>query len=378
MSPVDVSLFAPSFDSGGVERMFTQLARGLAQRGLAVDLVVRRHAGKYLNAMREDVRLVELESLDRDMLRAAIRYLQDSRPGVLVSSKEDNNALAVAARRRARVDTRVFVRAAIAESARVAAQFFLTRWRSYRAMRRVYRQADGVIAVSRDLAEDVASITGIPAQTIHVAHNPVVTPEMFDLAKAPLRHAWFEPSAPPVILGVGRLSRVKNFALLIRAYARVRRELNCRLIILGEGRERRGLERLAKNLGVAEDVELPGFVENPFAYLGRAQLFASASLAEGSPNALTEALALGIPVVSSDCRSGPREILQGGRYGTLVPVGDEAALAAAMVDALRQPHDPEFLKRAALPYTLEGSAREYAAILGLGDLTVGGLPGAPQ
>jgi glycosyltransferase involved in cell wall biosynthesis len=378
MPKTSVALFVPSFDKGGVERMLTQLARGLAGLGHKVDIVVRQRERRYLDALPATVRVVELELIDSDPLAAAVRYLQAARPTVLVSSKDGNNALAVAARLRAGVPTKVFLRAAIAESARVADQFLLTRWRSYRAMRRVYRQADGVIAVSRDLAEDVASITGIPAQTIHVAHNPVVTPEMFDLAKAPLRHAWFEPSAPPVILGVGRLSRVKNFALLIRAYARVRRELNCRLMILGEGRERGGLERLAKNLGVAEDVELPGFVENPFAYLGRARLFASASLAEGSPNALTEALALGIPVVSSDCRSGPREILQGGRYGTLVPVGDEVALAAAMLDALRQPHDPEFLKQAALPYTLEGSAREYAAILGLGDLTVGGLPGAPQ
>jgi glycosyltransferase involved in cell wall biosynthesis len=245
-------------------------------------------------------------------------------------------------------------------------------------MRRIYRQADGVIAVSRDLAEDVASITGIPVATIHVAHNPVVTPEMFEQARAPLEHPWFREGAPPVIVGIGRLARVKNFALLIRAYARVRRELSCRLIILGEGRERRTLERLAKVLGVAGDVELAGFVENPFAYLSRARLFASASLAEGSPNALTEALALGIPVVSSDCRSGPREILQGGRYGALVPVGDEAALAVAMLGALKQSHDPEFLKQAALPYTLEGSTREYAAILGLGGLTVEGAPGALQ
>jgi glycosyltransferase involved in cell wall biosynthesis len=370
MPHVDVSLFAPSFDRGGVERMFTQLARGLAQRELAVDLVVRRRAGRYLNALPENVRLVELEPLGRDILWAAIRYLQDSRPGVLVSSKEDNNALAVAAKMQAGVATRVFVRAAIAESARVAAQFFLTRWRSYRAMRRIYRQADGVIAVSRDLAEDVASITGIPVATIHVAHNPVVTPEMFEQARAPLEHPWFREGAPPVVVGIGRLARVKNFALLIRAYARVRRELRCRLMILGEGRERAALERLARELDVAEDVELAGFVDNPFAYLGRARLFASASLAEGSPNALTEALALGVPIVSSDCRSGPREILQDGRYGTLVPVGDEAALAAAMLDALRAPYDPEFLKQASLAYTLESSASEYAAILGFGDVAL--------
>ena len=364
---MDLALFVPSFDKGGVERMVTNLARGLDGLGYAVDMVVRRRGSRYLDALAPSVRVVELDLMGGDLLSAAVRYLKTAAPGVLVSSKDVNNALAVAARRRAGVATRVYVRAAIAESARVADQFFLTRWRSYRTMRRVYRQADGVIAVSHDLAADVAGITGIPIQEIRVAHNPVVTPEMLRLAQVPLQHPWFRPGAPPVVLGSGRLARVKNFALLIRAYARIRSELECRLLILGEGRERNALMGLARKLGVSEDVELPGFVDNPFAYLSRARLFASASLAEGSPNALTEALALGIPVVSSDCRSGPREILQEGRYGALVPVGDERGFANAMLDALQHPRRPEFLRQAALPYTLDGSAREYAAILGLGE-----------
>jgi glycosyltransferase involved in cell wall biosynthesis len=332
-----------------------------------VDLVVRHRGGKYLDVLSPGVRVVELDRWGSDLLSAAIGYLKSTSPAVLVSSKDVNNALAVAARRKAGVSTRVYVRAAIAESARVADQFFLTRWRSYRTMRRVYREADGVIAVSHDLAADVASITGIPLRAIQVAHNPVVTPEIVTMARAALHHPWFGPGAPPVILGSGRLARVKNFALLIRACARVRRDLECRLMILGEGRERHALLQEASRLGISADVELPGFVDNPFAYVGRAGLFASASLAEGSPNALTEALALGIPVVSSDCRCGPREILQGGRYGTLVPVGDEGALAAAMLDTLRNPRSPDFLRQAAAPYTLDGSAREYAAILGLGE-----------
>jgi glycosyltransferase involved in cell wall biosynthesis len=275
--------------------------------------------------------------------------------------------LAVAARLRAGVATRVYIRAASAESARSAGQFFLKRWRTFRTMRRVFRQADGIIAVSRDLAADVANITGIPVHTIQVAHNPVVTPEMFELARAPLDHPWLAAGSPPLSVGIGRLGRVKNFDLLVRAFARVRREDPCRLMILGEGRERAALDRLARRLGVSDDFALPGFVHNPFAYLSRARLFALTSVAEGSPNALTEALALGVPVVSTDCRTGPREILQDGRYGTLVPVGDEEALAHAVRATLRHPLNPDYLRQAALPYTVEGSAREYAAILGLGD-----------
>lgn len=367
MRQVEVALFSPSFDRGGVERMLTQLSRGLADLGYRVDLVVRRRDGELLEALPAAVRVVELDAIGRDTLSAAVAYLRTAVPPVLVSSKPENNALAVAARLRAGVATRVYIRAASAESARSAGQFFLKRWRTFRTMRRVFRQADGIIAVSRDLAADVASITGIPVHTIQVAHNPVVTREMFELARAPLDHPWLEAGAPPLILGIGRLGRVKNFDLLVRAFARVRREDPCRLMILGEGRERAALDRLAGRLGVSDDFALPGYVHNPFAYLSRARLFALTSVAEGSPNALTEALALGVPVVSTDCRTGPREILQDGRYGTLVPVGDEEALAHAVRATLRHPQDPDYLRQAALPYTVEGSAREYAAILGLGE-----------
>jgi glycosyltransferase involved in cell wall biosynthesis len=367
MRQVEVALFSPSFDRGGVERMLAQLSRGLADLGYRVDLVVRRRNGELLEALPEAVRVVELDAIARDTLSAAVAYLRMAVPPVLVSSKPENNALAVAARLRSGVATRVYIRAASAESARSAGQFFLKRWRTFRTMRRVFRQADGIIAVSRDLAADVANITGIPVHTIRVAHNPVVTREMFELARAPLDHPWLEAGSPPLILGIGRLGRVKNFDLLVRAFARVRREDPCRLMILGEGRERAALDRLARRLGLSDDFALPGFVHNPFAYLSRARLFALTSVAEGSPNALTEALALGVPVVSTDCRTGPREILQDGRYGTLVPVGDEEALAHAVRATLLQPQDPDYLRQAALPYTVEGSAREYAAILGLGE-----------
>lgn len=361
----DLALFLPSFDRGGVERMVSQLARGLAGLGVAVDLVVGRRGAAYLDALPATVRVVELAALGERPLDAAAAYLRAARPPLLLSSKDDNNRLALAARDRAGVSTRIWFRAAIAESSRVAGQFFWQRWRSYRLMRRIYPRADGIIAVSADLARDVADITGVALADIHVAHNPVVTPELFDLAARPVAHPWLADGGAPVIMGVGRLARVKNFGVLIEAFARLRARRPCRLLILGEGRERAALERLAGRLGVAADVALPGFVDNPYAWLARARLFASSSRSEGSPNALTEALALGIPVVASNCLSGPREILQDGRYGRLVPVDDVAAMTDALAAALDETPDPEFLGQAARPYTLAGSAREYARILSL-------------
>lgn len=360
-----LALFAPAFDRGGVERMLTQLARGLDGLGVRVDLVVNRRSPHYLNTLPDSVRVMELSALAGKPLDGAVAYLRAERPAVLLSSKDENNLLALEAKRLARVPTQIWVRSAIAESSRVAGQFFWKRWMSYRSMRRIYPQADGVIAVSHDLARDVAEITGMPLGDIRVAHNPVVTPEMLDLAAQPVSHPWLNDAVTPVIIGIGRLARVKNFTLLIEAFARVCKMRACRLLILGEGRERGHLEHLAAKLGVRNEVDLPGYVDNPYAYLSRARLFVSSSLSEGSPNALTEALALGVPVVATDCLSGPRELLSDGRYGPLVPVKHAEALADAMLRTLENPLPADFLKEAALPYTIKGSAQEYASILGL-------------
>ena len=167
------------------------------------------------------------------------------------------------------------------------------------------------------------------------------------------------------VLGIGRLTRQKDFPTLIRAFAVVRRQRPLRLIILGEGRDRAALEQLAAREGVGADVALPGFQANPYAWLARARLFVLSSAWEGSPNALTEAMALGVQVVATDCRSGPRELLDAGRYGQLVPVGDAEALAGAMREALDHPLPPEILKSAVRDYAAETSARRYLEVLGL-------------
>jgi glycosyltransferase involved in cell wall biosynthesis len=196
-----------------------------------------------------------------------------------------------------------------------------------------------------------------------VVRNPVITPDLETLAQATVESPWFGPDTVPVILGAGGLRTQKDFPTLMRAFARVRGQRRCRLVILGRGRLLGRLQTLARELGVQEDTAFPGFVENPYPLLRRASVFVLSSRWEGSPNVLTEALALGTPVVSADCLSGPREILDGGRYGPLVPVGDAAAMAAAILQVLDAPLPAALLRQAAEAYTVEENARRYKLLL---------------
>jgi glycosyltransferase involved in cell wall biosynthesis len=232
-------------------------------------------------------------------------------------------------------------------------------------MRTLFPQADGLIAVSRGVAADVSMIAGISGERIRVIPNPVVAPELPTLAGSAVAHPWFMTPGPPIILAAGAFRRSKDFPILIRAFARVRARRDLRLVILGKGRQKRKVEKLAEALGVREDLSLPGFVVNPYAYMAKASLLVLSSAWEGSPNVLVEALAVGTPVVATDCRSGPREILQDGRYGPLVPVGDVEALAAAMAATLDAPLPAEKLRVAAEPYRLHMSCRRYLEAFGM-------------
>ena len=233
------------------------------------------------------------------------------------------------------------------------------------SMRVSYRSVDAIVAVSQGVADDIARTTGLPSARIRVICNPVVTAKMLGLAQEPVAHPWLRPDSPPVILAAGRLTKQKDFATLIRAFQRVRQSQPCRLLILGKGQLQSDLESLASALGVRDEVDFPGFVANPYAYMAKAALFALSSAWEGSPNVLTEALALGTPVVATDCPSGPREILQGGRYGRLVPVGDVQRLGEAIIATLTNPLPGEVLRRAAAPYSANESAGAYLNALGV-------------
>ena len=174
--------------------------------------------------------------------------------------------------------------------------------------------------------------------------------------------AWAAPGAAPLIIGVGSLIGLKDFPTLIRAFAQLRSQRECHLVILGEGLDRPRLERLVRELRLETDVTLPGFVRNPFAWMSRAAVFVSSSVTEGCPNALMQALACGAPVVSTDCPGGSGEILEGGRWGQLVPVGDAGTMAAAIAGVLDASAQPDVRRRAAA-FTLRSVALQYLQVL---------------
>jgi glycosyltransferase involved in cell wall biosynthesis len=189
------------------------------------------------------------------------------------------------------------------------------------------------------VANDLAETTGIQRDKIKVVYNPVVSSELFSKSEEPLDHPWFSSGEPPVVLAVGRLTEAKDFPVLIRAFALVRKERPARLIILGEGAERPKLEALVRELGLNEDVIMPGFVDNPYKYMRNATVFVLSSAWEGFGVVLVEAMALGTAIVSTDCPNGPAEILEGGKWGDLVTVGDWRALASAILKRLEQPEN---------------------------------------
>jgi glycosyltransferase involved in cell wall biosynthesis len=231
--------------------------------------------------------------------------------------------------------------------------------------RHFYPLADACVGVSGGVADDLSDLIGMSREKIVAVKNPVVTAELASRAAEPVDHPWFEAGAPPVVLAAGRLTAQKDYPTLLRAVDLVRRTRPIRLLILGSGPERESLTALADALQLDDLVEFHGFAENPYAFMARASVFVLASAWEGSPNALVEAMACGCPVVSTDCPSGPAEILDDTRYGKLVPVGDSDALSRAIAELLDDPTDTALLRKGAARYSSAVSAEHYERVLGI-------------
>lgn len=333
-----VALFLPSLGGGGAERVFLHLAQGFVELGCEVDLVLAKAAGPYLPQVPHCVRVVDLgASRVLNSMPGLARYLRRRCPLALLSALDHANAVAVCAQQLTRVSTRVIATVhlpptQVVKNANTLRAKLLPVW-----ARIFYRWAHAVVAVSQGVAKELIDCVGAPERKVKVIYNPVITPNLFQKADEQVSHPWFREGEPPVVIGVGRLTRQKDFPTLVHAFGLVRRQHAARLIILGEGEDREFLEDLARRLGLADDVALPGFVQNPYSYMRRAAVFVLSSQWEGLPTVLVEALAVGVPVVSTDCPSGPQEILEGGRLGKLVPIRDPEKMALAIAEVLKNP-----------------------------------------
>ena len=365
-----LAIYLPTLVLGGTERAMLNLAVGFTRRGYPVDFILAQREGDFMDQIPPGVRLVVLNTrpvrAGRSLLGlpALVRYLRKDRPAALITALHAN-IIAIWARRLARVPVKVVISEQNTFSIHnhmlpIGYQQVMTG-----LLRLFYPSADVIGAVSAGVADDLCRSARIPQERIQVIHNPIITPELEDKASEWIDDACIKPGELPVILSVGRLDPQKDFSLLLKAFAIVRQSLPARLLILGEGPERAALEALVKQLGITEDVRLPGFVSNPYPYMAHASVFVLSSRWEGLPTVLAEALYCGCPIISTDCPSGPREILRDGTYGKLVPVGDVSCLADAILASLSgdQIHPPvESWK----PYQVDTIVDQYLELIGHG------------
>jgi glycosyltransferase involved in cell wall biosynthesis len=363
-----VAVFHTHLRIGGVERVLVNLIGELDERGYNVDLLLVSEEGEFRSEIPEGVRTVELErsrgpgiGIFASVLPLT-RYLRRVEPDALLSAKPNPNLVTLISRRLASVPTRTVVSFHGMTSDQIEYADEITHAIKTELSKYVYPWADCIVAVSEGVKTDAAETLGIPEEDISVIYNPVVTPELSCKSEQSVDHPWFD-DVVPVVLSAGRFHPHKNYSLLIEAFSRLRAEMDARLVILGDGQARPQLEALVDELGLESDASLPGNVENPYPYMRRASVLVVSSNSEALPSTLIEAMACGCPVVSTNCSSGPREILNDGEFGELVPVGDPDALADAMRSTLRDPLPSARLRERAMDFSAERVITDYERAL---------------
>jgi glycosyltransferase involved in cell wall biosynthesis len=359
-----ISILLPDLRGGGAERVSVNLVNELVRRGLSVDLVLMRVEGQLLESVDAKVRIVDLRAPRvRHVLIALIGYLKRSRPAGMVAHMWPLTVIAVLAKVLSRASTRLVL---VEHTNWSASEISISKRRLLfvgATMRVLFPFADSRVAVSNGARLDMAKISGLPPACFAVLNNPVVGAEIPKSASlGAVADEWWNWKGAKII-AVGALRKDKDFATLLRAFARLLEQVDARLLILGEGSLRGELEAMARDLGVSARLSMPGFVADPSHYFARADLFTLSSTAEGLPTVIIEALAQGTPVVSTDCPSGPREILEGGRLGTLVPMGDAETFVAAIHESLSKSHDRDALRARAQDFSVDKATNAYLDLL---------------
>jgi glycosyltransferase involved in cell wall biosynthesis len=380
-----IAFLISSFRAGGGERVMITLANAFAVRGYTVDLLVLKPVGQYAEHVNSGV---TVHSLDRRRLALSLfplmTYLRKEEPEVILALDEYTHLLALFARKLTGSKVRIVLRIG-----NMLSELF-TRYEGLKnkiippLVRRFYKKADRIIAVSKGVADDIIMVTGIAPERLSVIYQPKPRAEILEKAKVAVDHPWFSDKSIPLALFVGRLRVQKNLPVLLHAFAKVRAGMSARLVLIGTGREEGRLRTLITKLGLEDSVALIGYADNPYSYMNKADVFVFPTLWEGMPNALLEAMVVGLPVISSDCSgAGPREIIapdtdhtvrlahgtEYAKYGVLVAVNDENALAEALQkllsdSELRAQYAAKSRERSA-DFDADGIIDEYAQALGI-------------
>lgn len=361
IKPLSIMIYLPNMHCGGVERVALNLCQSLLALGLNVTLALNEKKGELLSQVPRGATIISLDSTRTlDALPRLIHCLKREQPDVLLSGLGHNNIVAIWAKCLAGVKTAVVIGQHNALSSESSSS---PSWQ-HRILPLLYRIfsrfADGILAVSKGVADDMAAQCGIPREKISVIYNPVVTSRSGDSGSC--THSWLADKDVPVFVGIGRLVLQKNFQLLIRAFATLSNRYRARLIIIGDGPLRQELKGLACRLGVADAVDLIGYRQDPYPYFEHAAAVVLPSRFEGFGNVLVESMSCGTPVISTDCPFGPSEILANGDYGLLVPIDDPGSMADAMALTLTRPRQSELLMRRASEFSTEAISRQYLTL----------------
>jgi glycosyltransferase involved in cell wall biosynthesis len=357
-----VGIFIHSFAGGGAERSAITLANSIAERGWRVQFIVQTIDGPFRKLLDPRADVLILGGRFRGLPFKMRRYLHRYQPEAVITFMTGFNIVAIIAaalsgwRGQLLVSERTSLQLTWAEAG------YWRSWVLWGLMRLLYRRADRVVAVSQQLANDMVMQLDLPMQKVVAIPNPVPVEEIQRVSMVPVSHRFFSEGVP-VLMAVGRLHSDKDYPTLVRAVADLRERQDVRLIVLGEGPARSELETLVKSLGLSEVVDLLGFVSPPWPWMARADVLVLSSWAEGWPNVLAEALALGVPVVATDCPTGPREILDGGRFGRLVPVGNVGEMSAAIEATLDNPPDRAILRGRSDEWSTARVVEAYLSIL---------------
>lgn len=353
-----IALYLPSLRGGGAEKVMLNLAHEFANRGHTVDIILVEAYGAYFDEVSDEINVIDFDSMRFfAALPKLVRYLKRSQPDALLSTIDTANIVSTCAKHIAGVSTRVVIRVSNTISTKEKHGGLKHRF-VHRIAKWVYPYADKIVAVSDGVAFDIQAAMDLPAELITTIYNPSVTSELKEKKKERVEHPWFSKSVP-VILGVGEFTKQKDFLTLIRAFSIVLQDREARLVLLGKGPQREAIEAEIKQLGLKEFVCLPGFVENPYKYMAKANVFVLSSRWEGCPNVLIEALACGVSVVSTDCPNGPKEILEDGKWGQLIPVEDTKAMAKAIHDTIDNGIIEDSQHYAGIRFSVENITTEY-------------------